>query len=455
MDLIASAVVIVLGIALFVPGLMVAPRTDRKYVLLSFVMHYVFSASLYGIMEYVFGSCDVHIYMDEAEILMVRLNESPGKWILEIFKLVCQLPNEILEPTPSGSMVGMTALGMYLTGSIWAMFFLFATLSFFGKWALYTALRDELKFADPRPLFVSAMFIPSCVFWTSGLVKEAFAISGLGFLFRGTQLLLRGVNVTAFLLVPAGFILIGGFKPFFLFAFVLATAVWVVFSKMNKRLIAFAPIIFGIVMAGAIVGLAVLGTKYKEFAIDRVAETVAEHQFNGMRGEGGSNYHMGDPNARSIGGQIVWAPLALFTTLARPLPFEVHNVTSSIAAGELLILSIVLFRSVRRTGVRRAWSNVVARPVLLFAFVFTLVASTAVGLATTNFGTLSRYRTPILPFYAALIVGIRHAERTSNAPAKAPARPGRLPIRNPALARAVAARKARQERSLTGRATSG
>jgi hypothetical protein len=45
-----------------------------------------------------------------------------------------------------------------------------------------------------------------------------------------------------------------------------------------------------------------------------------------------------------------------------------------------------------------------ANPLLVFAFMFVLGLGVAVGLTSTNLGTLSRYRVPLVPFFASLLV---------------------------------------------------
>lgn len=445
-DLIASFVVILIGFIAVTVAAGFSPQRDRGLVLFALAMHFAFAIASYWIMENIFFISDVHAYVEDGQTLHRLLDARPVHWFIEFFKLLCRIPNELTpDAGPTERMVVVASLGMYMVNSVWALFLLCTLVSFFGKWAMYVAFRDELKFEDSRPILYAAMLIPSCVYWTSGLVKECFAMAGVGFLFRGAQLLLRGFNPAGVPVLLLGFVLVAGFKPFFLFAFVVAAAFWILFAKVKRDMLALAPFVFVIGFAVAIVGIAFLGTQFKEFAVDKVAETVAEHQHYAAEAEGGSNYRMGDGNARTFGGQLAFAPLALVTTLARPLPFEVHNVTSAIACAELLVMTGLLVSSLRRSGLRGAWRNIFGRPPLVFAFVFTLTAATAVGLATANFGTLSRYRTPLLPFYAVLIVGLRHAargEKVETAPeAPAPVRPGPLD-------RVLAAREARRRRGV-------
>jgi hypothetical protein len=218
---------------------------------------------------------------------------------------------------------------------------------------------------------------------------------------------MRGFSLGSVVLFALGTALVAGFKPYFLFPFILASAVWFLFAKVKS-----APVLapFLVVIAGAIAmaGVVYLGRMFQEFSVENVVDSVADHQMYGAAAQEGSGYLMGNAETRSVGGQLAFAPFALLTTLARPLPFEIRNLISASASVEICVLTYLLGSTLRRSGLGGAKDAVLHAPVLTFAIAFTVVAATAVGLATTNFGTLSRYRAPILPFYAAIIVAIRY-----------------------------------------------
>jgi hypothetical protein len=50
-------------------------------------------------------------------------------------------------------------------------------------------------------------------------------------------------------------------------------------------------------------------------------------------------------------------------------------------------------------------------PFLVFCVVFVITFGIAVGLTSTNLGTLSRYRSPILPFFAVLLLVLGRTRR--------------------------------------------
>lgn len=68
---------------------------------------------------------------------------------------------------------------------------------------------------------------------------------------------------------------------------------------------------------------------------------------------------------------------------------------SAMEALVLLLLTFYLLAS-KPASFFRSLSN----PNVLFCFVFSVTFAFAVGVSTYNFGTLSRYKIPLLPFFA-------------------------------------------------------
>ena len=75
---------------------------------------------------------------------------------------------------------------------------------------------------------------------------------------------------------------------------------------------------------------------------------------------------------------------------------------------EMTVILYMVIMAFVRTGrvalLRWAWRS----PDIMASLAFVLSFSFAVGLATTNLGTLSRYRVPMMPFYI-YVVAAAHA----------------------------------------------
>jgi hypothetical protein len=94
---------------------------------------------------------------------------------------------------------------------------------------------------------------------------------------------------------------------------------------------------------------------------------------------------------------------------------------SAIEAAYFLFFTLRIFY---RNGLLRTLRLVASEPVLTLCFVFSLIFAVAVGTSTSNFGTLVRYKIPLIPFYmCGLLItqSMSQPERKRSAPALRPA----------------------------------
>ena len=125
----------------------------------------------------------------------------------------------------------------------------------------------------------------------------------------------------------------------------------------------------------------------------------------------------------SLMGQLAYAPAALLFALFRPTLFEVRNLLILANSVETTLLTLLFLRLILTRNVGDVRRQMTEDPFLVFCVVFVVAFGTAVGLASTNVGTLSRYRAPLLPFFVALLlVLLRPIGRRSQAsnPKRAP-----------------------------------
>jgi hypothetical protein len=118
--------------------------------------------------------------------------------------------------------------------------------------------------------------------------------------------------------------------------------------------------------------------------------------------QAGSVYTFGDYDF-STGGMIRKAPMAVFTGLFRPVIWEVRNPVMLLSALESLFMIVLLIRVIWKIGLSRFFSQIFSNPVVGFCMVFSLAFAFAIGISTYNFGSLVRYRIPLIPFF---IIGL-------------------------------------------------
>jgi hypothetical protein len=103
------------------------------------------------------------------------------------------------------------------------------------------------------------------------------------------------------------------------------------------------------------------------------------------------------------------APQAINVAIFRPYLWEVRNPLMAISALECFAL--LLFTIYVIYLKRHVFFKMILDPNVIFCLVFSITFAFAVGISTYNFGTLSRYRIPLLPFYVMALALMFHYEK--------------------------------------------
>lgn len=286
---------------------------------------------------------------------------------------------------------------------------LFAVLSFTGMWAMY------MTFAKIRPqmykeLAIAVFFLPSVFFWGSGLLKDSLCLGALGWLFyafyRGA---IEKKNIMRCLLIGLVAIkVIGSMKVYILLAFVPPAALWIFnenTARISSPLIRWAakPLFLSVGLAVAAYAMNKIAAADARFNLEKVgaqSKLTAEYLQGVSKNEGGSGYNIGEQDG-TLGGMAKLAPQAVVVSLFRPFLWEARNPTMLLSALEASYFIFLTLRIFRRVGFVSAIRAVAGSPVLTLCFVFSLIFAVSVGISSGNFGTLVRYKIPLMPFYLA------------------------------------------------------
>lgn len=313
---------------------------------------------------------------------------------------------------PTGAAAGISGLLHYYFGGIWATNLFMTVFAFAGQIAIYAALARGVDERRHVPLALGCLLVPSMVFWTAALQKEAVAFGGLGMVTLGLRHvvdreLLRGVLMT---LVGAFILSIS--KPYLLFTLAASAGVYVYWERSMRggNEVQIRPGV--LLVAASVAGIAFigLGELFPRYALGNLGEEAMRLQQVGGRVTGGSSYLLVDPASDSMLTKIAFLPLALLTSLFRPLIIEVSNAMMLINAAETTAFVYLFYRIFRRHRPGGVYRLLKGNPTLMFMVAMTFMVALGVGISSTNLGTLSRYRTPMLPFYAGLLLLLYTAE---------------------------------------------
>jgi hypothetical protein len=293
-----------------------------------------------------------------------------------------------------------------------AMFF--AVISFIGAWMLFLTFYKAYPHLH-KSIAIATLFIPSVVFWGSGLLKDTITLACAGastFIIR--DIFSKGrLTISNTLLLLFCFWIIYSIKKYILLCFFPAAFIWFYLGYLAR----FRSVVFKVIMvpfvflASAACGYLAIrqvgkdDTRYSINELGKTAQVTAYDILYQTGKDAGSSYDLGDQDG-TLTGLVKMAPRAVNVSLYRPYLWEVRNplmLLSALESLSLLIVTIYLMIS----GTRYIRKGIV-NPDVLFCLIFSVTFAFAVGVSTYNFGTLSRYKIPLLPYFTLALILLNH-----------------------------------------------
>ncbi|MCB0700162.1 MAG: hypothetical protein H6551_08040 [Chitinophagales bacterium] len=373
------------------------------------------------IYQYYYGWGDTAMYHWHAKLINSSFSESTVKW----YNLLLRIPEwyegsyseyiskmEWYQAPAEYTVCSITAVlciitfNTYLPTSV-----LLATIAFTGFWALFRTFATKFP-QQTSYIAIATLFIPSTIMWGSGIFKDTICMFSLGWLTYGAFRLLinRDFGIRTILMMIVSLYLLAVIKVYILIAFLPAIVFWILASYSHKIGNA---LIRGLVKIG-VIAICVAGFTYfmseysKElgrYSLEKFAKTsyLISNYIQEQSGDQGSAYNLGTIEPTAIG-MFKKFPAAVNVTLFRPYIWETRKAIQVINAVEALIFLLITIKVIVSLGFMRFFRTVTSDPTLQFFLIFTLIFAFAVGISSGNFGTLSRYRIPCLPFYGMMLI---------------------------------------------------
>jgi hypothetical protein len=182
-------------------------------------------------------------------------------------------------------------------------------------------------------------------------------------------------------------------------------------AKIRSRALQFFALPFTILFSiplgyQAIVKLTEDNARYKLENLAATTQVTAEWITAMGTLQGGSVYSLGEFDG-TFTGMLAKFPQAVVVSLYRPFLWEVKNPVMLLSALEAAFFLFMTFRMLREFKFRTLYAMLNDQPVLLFCFIFSITFAFAVGISSYNFGTLVRYKIPLMPFFLAALYIIR------------------------------------------------
>lgn len=323
----------------------------------------------------ILGGGDVGVYFESGSKL-ASLYQVTGEW-------------HILSPFWSTNFVYMLsgALQILIGPSFPTMSVIFGMFSFWGEYFIYRAFCAAFPKGDRYLLGILLFFLPSIVFWPSTIGKDALIMFFIGLSIYGFALVNTDMNPKAFFYLGLGLLGTMMVRPHIAAMLVMSMAAPYLVAN-NRRGPAAA--------LGKMLGVTVLLVSTYFIALQARNFLQVDDLSGGVKTiENVHKYNRyGDAafgNDESIVKRVVLAPVLLF----RPFIWEVHNLPSTMASIEGLILLWFTWRRRKELlDILRRWK---VDSFAAFLLIYTLQFSIIFAGAMSNFGLLARQRVMLLP----------------------------------------------------------
>lgn len=386
---------------------------ERGLALATLGAHFLAAFAQSWITEHVYeGVSDTTMYAEYGRLISRLLDVDFWRWAPEVVKLGLHLDTSLPfgvfgEGWSTGTMSAVTGTLFFFFGDhMLPVAVAISVFSWLGQLLLFRAARELVKPDERHVMMIASVAVPSVIFWSSALAKEALVVGWFGFLALGTQQLFTQRRLSSVPLAIAGAVGVAIMKPYILFPFFFGVGVAILAVATAGRFRAVYAVLGLIVTVG---GMLVLGEVFPDYNVTQLAEKTADLQARGaaVGAAGGSYVELGGDEAQSFGGQLRYVPIAVINAFFRPAIFEARNITSLGAALETTALTVLVIALLVRMRPKATWRAIFDGPVAAFCLAFAISFAIPVGLATTNLGTLSRYRAPMMPLYVAFVLLLR------------------------------------------------
>lgn len=402
-------------------SLMVRSEIHPSAFLLAFHLKLLASLALAGLHLYVIEGCDTCAYFSAAKLLARQIEIEPLNglklwWHGWTFhntiptstdQLWIDVPQEIVPlqqqtsywANPQAFVVVrlLTLLWWPAGGSLGVLSLFCAAAGFAGIWLFF---REFIRQRPDRADTAFALFflMPCVFFWSSGLLKDSWCFGAqcamLALLLRAARLRswkpLLLAAFPAFLIHVMRPYLLAGMLPF------IALCAVVLLAGDRRGTLALAA---ALVCACAAIFML---PDYLKQALEQ-AEYVRSYALAVEAGRNpvNSGFDIGPPR-EGISEVLRWGE-ALTATLFRPWPWEAKRWIAAPMAMENAAVFLFTLYCLLMIDFKKAKDGWKSRPLLLFLILFPLAYGTFIGLSTSFFGSLWRYKIYVLPF---LLLGL-------------------------------------------------
>lgn len=376
-------------------------KNRKDYVALIALGFKIIAGLCLGLLyKFYLGGGDTFQYFWEGKTILSYLFDHPTDWFSIYFKTihVKELAHQIVYYDQPRALLFSKIISVFYFLSGGSYWITSAYLSLINFICIHK-LVQELNRSFPeykRAFSMSFYFLPTFVFWTSGLLKESLALGALAVLvttiinFNRTK---KYKKVSEWLFFAGSTMILWELKYYYAAVVIPILVTLLVYFSINKRKY-FHPAMILVIWLGGIVLISVL---HYNLSLSRVMEVVYQNYQKSNTESVGIHYYHFDG---SWYGFLINFPLALFSGLFRPMFFDVTNILGVLVSIEnLAVLAIMIF------GIWKSNFKIsVKNPYILATLLYVVSLAVLLAFSSPNLGSLSRYKVGYWPFFVSMIL---------------------------------------------------
>ncbi|MDQ3100885.1 MAG: hypothetical protein M3R08_05835, partial [Bacteroidota bacterium] len=283
---------------------------------------------------------------------------------------------------------------------------LIASFSYLGVWACFRTMVSYFPQITGK-IAISFLFIPSLLFWGSGIMKDTLTFSAVCWWVHSIdEIFYKGKSkVTNGIVIFLSALLLVVIKPYIFMVLFPITLLWLFYFKLvsiRNVLIKFiiVPVMTIMGVGLSLIVLDQIAGYLDKFALDDALVTIQVTKTDLLREDsyGANSFDIGELDG-TWGSVFSKFPVATNAALFRPYLWESTSVVVALSGLEnLWVLGLAIFTFLR-AGPGFILRAITGNPLLLMCMTFALLFAFTVGVTTPNFGALVRFKIPMVPFF--------------------------------------------------------
>lgn len=394
--------------------ILIKKRNPRNLLMKRYLVKGMFfklaCALFYALLVYFYyGYGDTMSYFREAAEIKAAINEGRENLGILFRDLdYARSKHGIIGGAESGWLLEkITLVISYLSfGRFLVVTMVFATLAYSGMFKMLETFADLMPEWHKRIAFF-VLFFPSLAVYGSGILKDTLCVAALGWLIHYSHAIVvkKTFKLKYLFIIFFCCTILALIKIYILAAFIIPFLFYIFLSMLRKIRNVFIrrllqPLILGCMVLVYVTFSQQIETALGHYATEKLFETVKEQQaaYKSLEDESGSFFELG-PMDQTLGGFVKKIPAGITATLFRPYVWESKKLIMLFSAIESLFMLLFTIYVIIKTGIIRFFASIFADPFIFLCIMYSLLFAALVGVSTLNFGTLARYRIPIIPFY--------------------------------------------------------